>query len=105
MNVFESGVLVLDVQYAVLERSSFSYLDIMYCKFDDATRWTSVAQECFLLACVNAETEAINNECIPRNHIFMVVQQGGSGLYYRSGLMRVSCWAKAHPEQKRIQLG
>lgn len=106
---FEKGVLVLDVQCSMCDSfgSSFSHLDIMCCKFDDATQWRSGVQECFLIARDDARAEVQDNECIPRNHILIAVKQDSSGTYYRSGLFRVqeSCWMNAHIQHERIWLG
>jgi hypothetical protein len=107
VDVFESGILIIDVHFAILDRSHFSYLDVLYCQFDGTIERSRGAQECFSLARVSAEAETWDNECIPRSHILIAVEQGSNGIYYRTGLFRIreTYWAAGKTERKRILLG
>jgi hypothetical protein len=106
-DVFKNGILSIDVRFATFDRSQLSYLDALYCQSDSATDWTCGTQQCFFLARITTEAETWDNECIPRSHILMAVEQDSSGIYYRTGLFRVreACWTAAKIERKRILLG
>jgi len=38
VDVYESGILIVDVYLAIFDRSQISYFDVMYHQLDDATR-------------------------------------------------------------------
>jgi hypothetical protein len=115
VDVFESGILAIDVQFATLDHSDLEWdYDVKDCRFHDGIEWESGARGCFLLARVTDELKrgveinmSMKGQTIKHNRVLMVVEQGENGIYYRTGLLRVpeTCWALAKPEPKRIQLG